>query len=157
MKVEYFLILLISATGMGIGCSGSSNTDSQTNTTGTNGQLGNVSENKAAGNPGAGRPVLQFEQIPEDSQIASTKDNNGRPYEVRIWKRHPQLLKVESTGIDNNNKALTIVLRDKRVFNITTDRIVNLKLATASQVLEVAGVKPVVATSPVKSGPKKAE
>lgn len=106
--------------------------------------------------PNEKRPVLQFEPAAEDSQIASTMTSTGKPYEVRVWKKHPLLLKVEATWIDPQNKALLIVLRNKQVFNITTDRIVNLKMATADQLLDIAGVKPGEAEASGKTGAKKA-
>jgi hypothetical protein len=96
--------------------------------------------------PGAGRAELHYEPAPEDSQIAQATNSSGQFYEVRIFKRNPQLLKVESVSTDQKNRALTIVLRTAQVFNVTTDRIPNLKLATANQLLELAGVQPVKAT-----------
>lgn len=119
--------------------------------------LGNSNKRKITEVPGGGRPVLQFEPAPENSQIAQAMNSSGQMFEVRIWKGHPQLLKVESVWVDQKNKALTIMLRSTKVLNITTDRIPNLKLATAKQLLEIAGVQPTAATPAVKDAPKKTQ
>ena len=105
--------------------------------------------------PGAGRPALLYEAAPEDSQIASATNSSGQLYEVRIFKKHPQLLKIESTSLDSKNRKLTIVLRSGEVKEITTDSIPNLKLATANQLVELAGLQPV--TGGNKTGVKKAQ
>jgi hypothetical protein len=101
--------------------------------------------------PGSARPVLRYEPAAEDSEIASAMNNSGQMYEVRVWKRDPQLVKVESVWLDPNSKALTILLRSGKVLNITTDKIVNLKQATAKQILDIAGVQSPAGTPAVRS------
>lgn len=154
MRAKYpFCFLLIAA-----GLSGACTSNPNVNSVGapSNNLIENVNKQKVPEAPGEGRPVLHYEPASENSQIASAMNRSGQTYEVRIWTKHPQLLKVESVSIDEKSKALTIVLRSAQVLNITTDRIPNLKLATADQILDLAGVKPVAATPAVKSGPKKA-
>jgi hypothetical protein len=104
--------------------------------------------------PGTTRPSLQYQPAGEDSEIASTMNAAGQMFEVRVWKRHPQLVKVESIWIDAKNKQLTYMLRSGKVLNITTDRIGNLKQATTSQLLDIAGL-PQQATTPPRPGAKK--
>jgi len=104
--------------------------------------------------PETSRPSLQYQPAGEDSEIASTMNAAGQMYEVRVWKRHPQLVKVESLWIDPKNKQLTYMLRSGKVLKITTDRIQNLKQATTSQLLEIAGL-PQHANTPPRPVPKK--
>lgn len=94
---------------------------------------------------------MQYEPAPENSQIAQTTTSGGQSYDVRIWKKHPQLLKVEAIGVDEKNRALTIITRDAKIYKVTTDKIPNVKLATAAQFLELAGVEPSAATPPAKT------
>ena len=92
--------------------------------------------------PAGAHPILRWEPAAEDSQIASAINASGQMYETRIFKRHPQLVKVDSTWIDAKQKALKIVLRNGQVKDVTTDKIVNLKQATAAQLLELVGIQP---------------
>ncbi len=119
--------------------------------------LENLNKRKVTDVPGAVRPEMRYEPAAENSQIARAMNGSGQMYEVRVWTKHPQLLKVESIWVDDKNKALTIILRTGKIFNITTDRIPNVKSATANQFLELAGVQPSAATPQSKNIPKKAE
>lgn len=186
MRPAFLLLLLLIASTVSGSCSGNADADKPANVSGGSSnqstasnpgqsvnpkapppvQAGNQSSENTIGIstkrkitdvPGAGRPVLQFEPGPEDSQLAQAMNSSGQMYEVRIWKRHPQLLKVESVWVDAKNKYLTIALRTGKVLNITTDRIPNLKLATANQLLEMAGIQPAAATPAIKGAPKKAQ
>jgi len=157
MKQAFLLFVIFIAVSLSSGCAGNSEVGSQTNTqnatsSSTAAPVGQ-SNTITSPAPGAGRPVLKFVPSPEDSQIAQATQN-GKLYEVRIWKKHPKLLKVESTTIDEKNKSLSIVLRSAQVVNITTDRIPNVKLATADQFLKLV---PATGTTEPKVDPKKAE
>lgn len=140
------LIVLLFALLIGlVGCSSSSSDGNGSTTHSTGGSTPVAGSTDPSSNPlpADGRPVLRFEPADEDSQIASATNSSGQMYEVRIWKKHPKLLKVESVGLDERNKRLAIVLRTAKVINVTTDRIPNLRLATAKQVLEIAGSDPI--------------
>ena len=161
---RYCLFFLFIATVLTGGCSGNADVSKSANApsnptaaTASSNPGQNIGSNVMTDSPGAGRPVMRYELAPEDSQIAQSLNSSGQMYEVRIFKKNPQLLKIESVGIDQKNKALTIILRSGKVFNITTDRIPNVKLATANQFLDLAGVQPVAATPAAKSGPKKSD
>jgi len=106
--------------------------------------------------PADGRPILRWEPAAEDSQITSAMNASGQMYESRIFKRHPQLVKVDATWINPKEKSLKIVLRNGRVMDVTTDKIVNLKLATAAQILELVGIEP-VKSERNKTGAKQAK
>ncbi|MBK8466956.1 MAG: hypothetical protein IPL32_14125 [Chloracidobacterium sp.] len=158
MKQAFFLFVIFIAVSLSSGCSGNSEVGGQTNTqNATSSSIAapavGQSNTITSPAPGAGRPVLKFVPSPEDSQIAQATQN-GKLYEVRIWKKHPKLLKVESTTIDEKNRSLSIVLRSAQVVNITTDRIPNVKLATADQFLKLV---PATGTTETNTDPKKAE
>ena len=186
MRLAVYLFFLLIVIGIAGGCSGNADVSKSTNAPGSvsntiaasnSGQtlssnappsnpaaiptaenaIENPNRRKVIDVPGEGRPVMRYEPAAEDSQIASAMNSGGQMFEIRIWKKHPQLLKVESIWVDQKNKALTIILRTGQVMNITTDRIPNLKLATANQLLEIAGVHPTTGTPAVRGAPKKAQ
>lgn len=144
MKQIVVLIVLLVSVSLIISCSDNSEVASQANTqtsTSASVQNGGQTNPGITPAPGAGRPILKFEPSPEDSQIAQAMQD-GKLYELRIWKKHPKLLKVESTTLDEKNKSLSIVLRSAQVINITTDRIPNVRLATADQFLQLVDTAP---------------
>jgi hypothetical protein len=147
MKQTILFFLLFTSAVLLFGCGSNADIDKTANVT-ANPNAGN---SNVVGVPNTGRPVMQYETAAEDSQIAQATNSGGQPYEVRIWKKHPQLLKVESIGVDEKNKALTIITRDAKIYKVTTDRIPNIKLATAAQFLEVGNVPPSVATPRAKT------
>jgi len=143
MKQAIYLFVIFIVVSLSNGCAG--NTEPGSNSNEQNPVSNSVAKGQSnAGNfqiPRSGRPELRFVEAPEDSQIAQATQN-GKLYEQRIWKKHPKLLKVESTTLDEKNKSLSIVLRSAQVVNITTDRIPNVKLATAEQFLKLANSAP---------------
>jgi len=68
-------------------------------------------------------------------------DPQGRILEVRVFKSHPQLSKVESTWLGPKEKTLKIYLRDGKMREITTAEIANLRSASSQQLLQMAGVE----------------
>ncbi len=185
MRERDFLWLFLMVASLSFGCSGGTDTGSPANgsapasnnavaVSNTNktvspnsanpaenvppaGVIETVNKRKLVDTPSSRPPPLRYEPAAEDSQIATAMDSSGRPYEVRIFKRHPQLVKVESTWLGPNQKALSIVLRDGKVHQVTTDRIANLKLATAAQILELIGIQPAKPSAGPKTGVKKAQ
>lgn len=85
---------------------------------------------------------LRFQPAAEDSEIASSMNSSGQMYSIRVFRNHPQLAKVESVWVNKKDKALKIFLKDGRVLEVTTDRILNLKQATTAQLLELVGIQP---------------
>lgn len=156
MKHSILLFVICISASLGGGCSGSSEGGSQTNSQNSSStSVQNAGQpNVGASNlPRSGRPVMRYVPAPEDSQIAQATQD-GKLYEVRIWKKHPKLLKIESTTIDEKNKSMSIILRTAQVVNITTDRIPNVGLATADQFLALV---PETATTAAKTDSRKAE
>lgn len=85
---------------------------------------------------------LRFQPAAEDSETAFSMNNIGQMYSIRVFRNHPQLAKVESVWVNKKDKELKIFLKDGRVLELTTDRILNLKQATTAQLLELAGIQP---------------
>ena len=77
---------------------------------------------------------------PDNSTFTSYLTDAG--YEIRTFKSHPQLLKVEKKTVADGTQSLKIFLRDGRVVELPGQRITVLSTATAAFILETAGVKP---------------
>jgi hypothetical protein len=84
-------------------------------------------------------PTPTFTEAPEDSESTATMDAQGRVVEIRVFRKHPQLAKVEATWIDTKTKELKIWLRGGRVVTTRTDKIENLKVASTTFLMELAG------------------
>ncbi len=155
MRNRLILVFIFAIAGMISACSGNSKVDDQSGIAAndhnnnpvnsvTNFQTGISAQppnnQKGGGRPADDRPVLRFDPAPEDSQIASAMNSSGQMYDTRIFKRHPQLVKVDSTSIGPKEKELKILLRNGQIKIVTTDSIVDLKQATTSQLLRLAGI-----------------
>ena len=163
---------------MGWACSGSTETAKNSNSSGP-ASNGNTAANRAAA-PGAqsnsamppsnapgintsgqkrlvdqpatqDRPPSQFAEAPEDSTLTSTMNAKGQIFEIRVFRSHPQLAKVEATWINPQQKFLELFLRDGNKREITTDKIENLKSATAAEILELVGMGPGRPAAPDKN------
>lgn len=96
---------------------------------------------KLVDSPATSPAPLPFNKAGEDSEIAVTMNGYGAVLEIRVFRSHPQLARVEATWISAREKSLKILLRTGRVIDVTTDRIANLQNATTSQLLEIAGLQ----------------
>ncbi len=91
--------------------------------------------------PASGTPVpLVFTDAGENSQTASTMDSDGSVREIRVFRSHPVLSKVELIWLTPRDKVLKVTLKDGKTVETQTDRIENLKQATAATILSVAGI-----------------
>ena len=75
---------------------------------------------------------LQFRAGPEDSEIATTMNADGRPVEIRIFKSDRKIARVESTWLDQKQRSLRITLKDGRVVEMRTNRF-NSLLETSAE------------------------
>lgn len=87
---------------------------------------------------------------PDNSTFSTYLTDAG--YEIREFKNHPQLLRVEKKIESNGHQTLKIYLRDGKVVELPGQRITVLSSATAQYILEQAGIKPVQPKPPV-TGP----
>jgi hypothetical protein len=83
---------------------------------------------------------------PDNSTFASFLTDAG--YEIRTFKSHPQLLKVEKKTSADGTQALKIFLRGGKVVELPGQRITSLSNASAAYILEVAGIQPVPQPQP---------
>ena len=150
MRNRLVILFFLAIPSLCTACSDGSTTDTQGNgsangptkkwvNSAANAQPGSYTpaSNRAGDLPASDHPILRFEPAPEDSQIAVATKANGQLYETRIFKRHPQLVKVDSTSNGTKEKALTILLRNGEVKNVTTESIGELKQATTGQLLQL--------------------
>lgn len=89
-------------------------------------------------NPDAKPEELKFTPAPEDSQAALRMEPNGVIYEVRIFRKHPKLARVEAWSDGDSAKDVTITFRDGRVSKVRTGRIPNLAAMGSAWLLDVA-------------------
>jgi hypothetical protein len=93
---------------------------------------------KLASNSAAGSiPVQTGRPAPDDSTFTSTLTDVGR--ETRIFRKHPQLLKVEKV-IEIGKQSVKVYLRSGRVIDLPGEKIPNLSTIPASEILQIAGV-----------------
>lgn len=90
---------------------------------------------------------------PENSTFTSYLTDAG--YEVRTWKNHPQLLKVEKKTMADGAQTLKVYLRNGRVVELPGQRINPLSTATSAFIVEMASEqlqsgKPATAAPPKK-------
>lgn len=163
---------------MGWACSGSTETAKNSNSSAP-GSNGNTVSNRAAAPgaqsnsatlqsnaPGANtsgqkrlvdqpaapdRPPSQFSEAPDDSTLTSTMNAKGQVFEIRVFRSHPQLAKVEATWITPQQKSVKLFLRDGHMREVTTDKLENLKTATVAELLGMAGIGTREPAAPDKS------
>ena len=97
-----------------------------------------LEEMRAAANsdPRKAAPV-NTRPAPEDSEMTTTLTDVAR--EVRIWKKHPTLAKVEKI-YDGKNVTVKVYLRDGRVIDLPGSSIAQLDQIPAATVLGLAGL-----------------
>lgn len=93
-------------------------------------------------NPGGTPPPPQFRKAGDDSEIAVTMKADGSVLEIRRFKSHPQLSRVEATWNGTGPKSLKYFLKGGKVVTASSDRIANLQTAPLSVLLEIAGIQP---------------
>jgi len=86
---------------------------------------------------------------PDNSTFTSYLTDSG--YEIRTFKNHPQLLKVEKKITADGKQSLKIFLRDGKVVELPGQRITILATAPAASILEAAGIK---SASPPQRAPE---
>jgi hypothetical protein len=84
-------------------------------------------------------PPLEFRKGLENSQIATTMNADGQAVEVRVFKDHPQLARVEATWLGPKEKLVRITLRNGSTVEVHTDQLPNLATAMAKQLVQLAG------------------
>ena len=165
MRSSKFLLFTVLVGVLAFGCSGTSETvrtapgqNSNSTVPSGNGQT----ENSNNGGPNAepianyrnrgglanekmvdvnpsGTPVPpEFKPAAEDSESAVTMNSDGTALEIRVFRSHPQLARVEVTWLGPKDKDVKFYLRNGQILNIKTDRVPNLQTATTKELLEIA-------------------
>ena len=102
---------------------------------------GSTSANRIDVNP-TGTPLSpQFHPAAENSESAITMNRDGSVTEIRVFKSHPQLAKVEATSFGTNGKQVKFYLRSGKVLEVKTDHLGNLQTVTTKELLAIAGTK----------------
>ncbi len=100
-------------------------------------------------------PAVQAQKYarpaPDNSTFASYLTDAG--YEIRTFKNHPQLLKVEKKITSDGNQSLKVFLRGGKVIELPGQRINPLSTAPAAHILEMAGVQPKPQPQQAPAGP----
>ena len=86
-------------------------------------------------------PPAPMRPAPENSEIATTMNNDGMVFETRVFKGNPQLAKVEMLWLSPTNKKVTIFLKSGKKVESPGERIDNLTTVSTAVLLEIAGVK----------------
>jgi hypothetical protein len=87
---------------------------------------------------------------PDNSTFASYLTDAG--YEIRTFKNHPQLLKVEKKITSDGKQTLKVFLRGGKIIELPGQKINPLASAPASFILQAAEVQSQPVTAPV--GPR---
>ncbi|MFL6374681.1 MAG: hypothetical protein ACJ73D_08460 [Pyrinomonadaceae bacterium] len=99
-------------------------------------------KNRRVTSPGVAPPSnapLEFRPGAENSETATTMNEQGQPLEVRVFKDNPQITKVEAVWLDAKKKLLRITLRNGSTVEVTTDQIADLASAPSRQLVELVG------------------
>jgi len=152
-----FIILMIA-----FGCSTSSGPDNKTPEAPSNNQTQSSAEapnspdatvpsgsfevrdkrkNRVDANPNTKPEPLVFRTAPENSETATTMTADGSILEIRVFKGHPQLAKVEVTWTDPKDKSMKVYLKNGTVVDAKTDRIGNLRDTRSIEIMQVAGIR----------------
>ena len=89
--------------------------------------------------PTAKQPPISLQKAPENSQFGTKMEDDGSLTELRVFKNHPQIAKVEARGSDAKYKTLSVYLRDGNVVSVKTDRVKQLHSAPTKLLLEIVG------------------
>jgi hypothetical protein len=109
-----------------------------------NAMEGRLAELKKSGEAGpqldaAAAALKNAKPAPDNSTFASYLTDAG--YEIRTFKNHPKLLKVEKKITSDGKQTLKVFLRGGKVVELPGERINPLATAPASFILEMAGVQ----------------
>ena len=88
---------------------------------------------------------------PDNSTFTSYLSDAG--YEIRTFRDHPQLKKVEKRTTDDGTVTIKVYLRNGKVIELPGSAIQVLSNAPAFQIMDAAGITP--PASPAQSNPKK--
>jgi len=105
------------------------------NPIGANANLSNVQVIK----PGKVNMSPMGKAAPDNSEIFA--ELGEVPIETRVFKNHPQLIKVVKSGIPPN-QSIKVYLKGGKIVDLPGAKIANLGTEPASSILQAAGIQP---------------
>ena len=91
-------------------------------------------------NPNATPEPTEPRPAPENSEASVMMNQDGSITEIRVFKNHPQIARVEATWSDPTMKNLKVYLKNGKVVTAKTDKIPNLQSVTSEVILQAAGI-----------------
>lgn len=92
-------------------------------------------------NPSATPAPAEFRAAPENSEASVMMNSDGSITEIRIFKDHPLIAKVEATWSDPTSKSLKVYLKSGKIVTAKTDKIPNLQAVASDFILQAAGIR----------------
>lgn len=114
-----------------------------------------LEEMRKAGAPGPSAEEVARKNArpaPDNSTFTSYLTDSG--YEIRTFKAHPQLLKVEKKVTPDGKHSIKVFLRDGRIVDLPGQSIAVLSSAPAASILEAVGIRPAPAVPAQRNGPQ---
>jgi hypothetical protein len=78
------------------------------------------------------------------------------PIETRVFKNHPQLIKVVKSGIPPN-QTIKVYLKGGKIVDLPGSKIANLGTEPAASILQAAGIQPAAPPAVTRDPAKKAD
>lgn len=111
--------------------------------TSSEGNIAMADRRKITDNPATGPiPPPPTRPAPENSEVSTTMGKDGAFIETRVFKDHPQILKMEKTWKSPKDSQIKIWLRNGKMLTIAGDKIESIAAVATATVLSLAGVKP---------------
>lgn len=102
-----------------------------------NGKLEKLASSGGSADPAA-LAAQNARPAPDNSTFTSFLTDAG--YEIRTFKSHPQLLKVEKRIGTNGSQTIKVYLRNGKIVNVASERIGSLGTASAATIVAAAGI-----------------
>lgn len=170
--IRELTVILILALGLTAACGSAEERAPSVNRAASN-QAVNASEVGVPASPQNSTTNRTIVDVDEKESITSTPPPGAKPYEreapedstytsslgttaleVRTFKKHPQILKVEKT-IDGTKQTVKVFLKNGKTVDVAPEKLPNIATASSATILEAAGIKAPQSAAP--SGPPKGE
>ncbi len=152
--MRYLIVLYIFAVGLTMGCWSKAPTQNPSSSESNQQKPPDLPANYVAStnprdpknkkerpdmNPAATPEATSFRTAPENSEHSVMMDADGSIKEVRVFKSHPQIAKVEATWTDPSSKNLKVYLKNGKTLEAKTDKIPSLQSAASELILQSVG------------------
>lgn len=119
--------------------------------TGVNGSQQMSGGKKSADNnapPIAPNVKPNTQPAPDNSEMQATMNNQGQPIEMRVFKNHPALSKVEKVYVELDKPIVKVYLKNGKTVEVAAGRISNPMTASAAEIIAaLPGGNPVPAAT----------